>query len=89
MKKEITKEDLLKAIKEKLDSIEMPNEIILEKHRVIINPKKFFDLSLHCIGIMKKNRISELYSISLKQALKKLDIDINEIAKQLLYAQNN
>lgn len=89
MKKEISKEELLKAIREKLDSIEMPKEIILEKHGVIINPKKFFDLSLHCISIMENNRIRELYSIRLKEALKKLDIDINEIAKQLLDAEIN
>ncbi len=88
MKKEISKEKLLEVIREKLEQIEMPKEIILDKCSIITNPKKFFDLHIHCIGKMQKDRISSLYSQRLKLALSKLNIDINEIAKQL-YAQNN
>lgn len=83
MKKEISKEKLLKAIKEKLKDIEMPDKIILDSCTTIINPQKFFDLHLYCIGFMQKNKISDCYSGRLKLALKKLNIDLNELAKTI------
>lgn len=83
MKKEISKEKLLKAIKEKLKDIEMPDKIILDSCTIITNPQKFFDLHLYCIGFMQKNKISDCYSERLKLALKKLNIDLNELAKTI------
>jgi hypothetical protein len=80
---EISKEELLEAIRIKLEKISMPSEIIIDKHIKIINPKKFFNLHLYCIGFISKNEYSILYSNRLKSALKAINIDINELAKEI------
>lgn len=89
MKEKITKEKLLKVIKEKLKETEIPDKIILDSCTIITNPKKFFDLHLYCIGFMQKNNISDCYVERLKLALKKLNIDLNELAKTIKDAENN
>ena len=79
----VGKKELVTAIRKRLESVKLPDEMYLEKWERIINVKKFFETHL-CIVERQEGRVSEPYAYRLKKALKLLDIDINEIAKGLL-----
>lgn len=79
----VGKKELVTAIRKRLESTELPEEMYLEKWEHILNVKKFFETHL-CIIERQEGRVSEPYAYRLKKALKLLDIDINEIAKGLL-----
>jgi len=79
----VGKKELVTAIRKRLESVKLPEEMYLEKWECIVNVKKFFETHL-CIVEKQEGRVSEPYAYRLKKALKLLDIDINEIAKGLL-----
>lgn len=79
----VSRRELADAIRKRLESIDIPKQMYLEKWEQIIDVKKFFETHLSIVE-RHEGKSSEPYAYRLKKALKLLDIDINEIAKSLI-----
>ncbi len=87
MKKQITKKELLEAIRKKLQEITIPEEIIIDNCNTIIDTEKFFELHIRMVEILQVPQFNKLYANRLKEALKVLNIDVQQLAKEIQDAQ--
>lgn len=83
----VDKKELVNAIRKRLAETELPQELRLNKWSNITDVKKFFESHLAVVE-RQEGRVVEPYASRLKEVLKMVGIDINEIAKEILNKQN-